>query len=79
MIFYLSDTLASKRNGGVSLSGVDFLQLLRLQYEDITVITTDTVSKADRAATDIAGQPLHPIHEVRRLAKVYRPRRSLRS
>lgn len=79
MILYLSDTLASKRNGGVSLSGVDFLQLLRLHYADIAVLTTDTVPDADRVATDLAGYPLHPLRDVRRLARVYRPRRSLRS
>lgn len=79
MILYLSDTLASKRNGGVSLSGVDFLQLLRLHYADIVVMTADTVPDADRIATDLAGHALHPLRDVQRLARLYHPRRSMRS
>jgi len=80
MIFYVSDTLGSKRNGGVSMSGVDFLQLLRLHYDGVSVITSAGVpDQVSRAGNFADGRPLHPIGAVRRLARAYIPRRSLRS
>jgi glycosyltransferase involved in cell wall biosynthesis len=79
MIIYISDTLGSKRNGGVSLSGVDFLQLLRLHYNNVQVLASDTVPDTALAAKALAGQPLYPIKGAWRLASIYKMRPSLRS
>lgn len=45
MIIYISESLNSKKNGGSSLSGLDFLELLRIRVKDLVVISNDGLSR----------------------------------
>jgi glycosyltransferase involved in cell wall biosynthesis len=41
MIIYVSESLNSKKNGGSSTSGYEFLQLLRINHKNVVVLTHD--------------------------------------
>ncbi len=47
MIIYISDSINSKKNGGSSTSGFEFLQFLRIQYKDVVLITSDYISEKE--------------------------------
>jgi glycosyltransferase involved in cell wall biosynthesis len=47
MIIYISDSINSKKNGGSSTSGFEFLQFLRIQYKDVVLITSDYISNEE--------------------------------
>lgn len=79
MIVYISDSLGSKRNGGVSLSGVDFLQLLRCQYGDVGVVTGDSVFSKAKVNDTFLGKPLSPLRSTWHVVRPYKMRKSVRS
>jgi glycosyltransferase involved in cell wall biosynthesis len=79
VILYVSDTLGSKRNGGVSLSGVDFAQMLRLHYEDVTVLASDKFPRSAASASSYGGMSIKAINASWRLSKRYQLRPTLRS
>lgn len=64
MIIYVSDSSNSKKNGGSSLSGFEFLQLLRIHYEQVVFITSDSFG-SDFNGTSFYGSKLNPIHTVK--------------
>jgi glycosyltransferase involved in cell wall biosynthesis len=47
VIIYISDSINSKKNGGSSTSGFEFLQFLRIQYKDVVLITSDYISEKE--------------------------------
>lgn len=47
MIIYISDSINSKKNGGSSTSGFEFLQFLRMHYQDVVLITSDYISNEE--------------------------------
>lgn len=61
MIIYISESLNSKKNGGSSLSGLDFLQLLRICVNDLVVISNDGLSKPH--ALNFFGKALNPVSQ----------------
>ena len=65
MVIYISESLNSKKNGGSSLSGYEFLQLLRIKYKDVVVLTYDDLSVLEvNADNEFYGQKLNPIKKV---------------
>lgn len=44
MIVYISESLNSKKNGGSSISGSDFLNFIRIKYKNATVVTIEPYS-----------------------------------
>jgi glycosyltransferase involved in cell wall biosynthesis len=63
MIVYISDSLNSKKNGGSSTSGFDFLQFLRIYYKDVVLITSDTIY-FDKLGNEFYGNKLNPISTI---------------
>ena len=47
MIVYVSDSINSKKNGGSSTSGFEFLQFLRMNYSEVVLITSDLITEAE--------------------------------
>lgn len=79
MIVYISDKLNSKKNGGVSLSGVDFLQLLRMRYGDVSVITSDGLNLSVVKQKEFLGKELGRVTSVCKVRSDYRFRWTVRS
>ncbi len=52
MIIYVSESIAKKNNGGSSLSGLDFLNFLRIKYDTILVLTNDSFLLSDKKFYD---------------------------
>ena len=52
MIVYISESIAKKNNGGSSLSGLDFLNFLRIKYDNLIVLTNDTFVLTDKSFYD---------------------------
>jgi glycosyltransferase involved in cell wall biosynthesis len=48
MIIYISESLAKKNNGGSSLSGLDFLNFIRIKYKNILVLTNDSFDISEK-------------------------------
>lgn len=72
MVIYISESLNSKKNGGSSLSGYDFLQLLRIKYEDIVVITYDDLKVEDlNSDNEFYGEKLNSVKKVIIPQKIY--------
>lgn len=72
MVIYISESLNSKKNGGSSLSGYEFLQLLRIKYKDIVVLTYDDLL-IDEVNNDdeFYGHKLNRIHRIIIPKKIY--------
>jgi glycosyltransferase involved in cell wall biosynthesis len=79
MIFYLSDTLASKRNGGVSLAGVTFLQLLRIHYDQVNVLTYNKLSGDVVKLSEFGGYKTNSLGAVQCISKDYTTRFTIKS
>jgi len=47
MIVYVSDSINSKKNGGSSTSGFEFLQFLRIKYSEVVLITSDLITESE--------------------------------
>lgn len=72
MVVYISESLGSKKNGGSSLSGYEFLQLLRIKYKDIVVLTHDDLKIEDvNHDNEFYGKSLNSIRKVIIPKKVY--------
>ena len=71
MIYYVSESLNSKKNGGSSLSGLDFLQIMRTHYSEVSVVSYDGVNH--QAGETFYGFELNDIHESTVLGRVYSP------
>ncbi len=47
MIVYVSDSINSKKNGGSSTSGFEFLQFLRMKYNEVVLISSDVITEKE--------------------------------
>lgn len=47
MTIYVSDSINSKKNGGSSTSGFEFLQFLRMKYNDVVLISSDVITEKE--------------------------------
>lgn len=63
MIIYLSDSINSKKHGGSSTSGFEFLQFLRVHYKDVVLVTSDKIS-SDAFGSEFYGLNLNRIAAV---------------
>ncbi len=63
MIIYISDSINSKKNGGSSTSGFEFLQFLRIHYKDVVLITSDYISNQE-LGTDFYDMKLNKVSAV---------------
>lgn len=72
MIFYITESLNSKKNGGSSLSGLDFLQLLRIHYKGVSVVSYDGV--ADEGAV-FYGHEVSPLSHDYIVKTIYKPKK----
>lgn len=63
MIIYVTDSINSKKNGGSSTSGFDFLQFLRIKYKDVVLVTSDTITK-DQLDNEFYENKLNNVSEV---------------
>ncbi len=68
MIIYISDSINSKKNGGSSTSGFEFLQFLRIQYKDVVLITSDYISNEELGSEfyDIKLNKVSAVNVIRR-------------
>lgn len=68
MIIYISDSINSKKNGGSSTSGFEFLQFLRIQYKDVVLITSDYISSEELGTEfyDIKLNKVSAVNVIRR-------------
>jgi glycosyltransferase involved in cell wall biosynthesis len=79
MIIYVSDSVNSKKNGGSSTSGFEFLQILRIKYNNVVLITSDSIKKNEIQNNfyDYQLNNLHDIIIIKRNLKIFD--KSLRS
>jgi glycosyltransferase involved in cell wall biosynthesis len=63
MIIYLSDSINSKKHGGSSTSGFEFLQFLRVHYKDVVLVTSDKIS-IDAFGSEFYGVNLNQLAAV---------------
>jgi glycosyltransferase involved in cell wall biosynthesis len=63
MIIYISDSINSKKNGGSSTSGFEFLQFLRIHYKEVVLITSDYISNQE-LGTDFYDMKLNKVSAV---------------
>jgi glycosyltransferase involved in cell wall biosynthesis len=61
MVFYVSDTLGSKKNGGVSASGLEFLRFICTVHKDVVVVSNNTVE--DAGGGDFYGHSVYGIED----------------
>lgn len=83
MVIYISESLDKKNNGGSSLSGLDFLNFIRIKYKNILVLTNDSfmisegpfynniLSNNCKVLTIKRNYPLVQINFVRIIKKIY--------
>ncbi len=71
MIVYVSESLNSKKHGGSSLSGLDFLQILRVHYKDVNVVSYDYTHMTQQ---QFYGNIIHSLGKVTRLKTLYKPK-----
>lgn len=67
MVVYVAESLGQKRNGGSSLSGLEFLQIIRINYTKVVVVTNDRI---DHTPQVFYGHHLNPIHRIVTLKRV---------
>jgi len=70
MIIYISESLNSKKNGGSSTSGYEFLQFLRIKYSKVVVITVDKLD-LDKESQVFYGFKLNNLYKVIALKRRY--------
>jgi len=70
MIIYISESLDSKKNGGSSTSGFEFLQMLRIIYKQITVLSYDSLDNINQSGT-FYGNKLFKIHNCVQMKRRY--------
>ena len=58
MIVYVTENIGKKRHGGSSLSGLDFLQLLRIEFTSVIVVTHGRFGNSE---SEFFGWLLNPI------------------
>jgi glycosyltransferase involved in cell wall biosynthesis len=61
MVFYVSDSLGSKKNGGVSASGLEFLRFLCTVHKDVVVVSNNSVE--DVGGADFYGHSVYGIED----------------
>lgn len=71
MIYYVSESLNSKKNGGSSLSGLDFLQMMRIHYPNISVVSYDGLCHEKNET--FYQYEINDIQENNILSRVYNP------
>ncbi len=72
MILYISESLNVKSNGGSSLSGLDFLQIMRSYYDSVTVFSNTALHTPGDA---FYGHTMSPIGGFYLARRVYNPQR----
>jgi glycosyltransferase involved in cell wall biosynthesis len=63
MIVYVSDSINSKKNGGSSTSGFEFLQFLRMRYSEVVLITSDPISE-NELGSEFYNNKLSQINDI---------------
>lgn len=79
-VFYITQNLNKKRNGGVSRSGLDFLDLLTRHYNNVMIISNDNKKKLKRvisksiynnkAVTTYISVKLNQSFSIKNIAKI---------
>lgn len=69
MIIYVSGSVGSKKNGGSSTSGFEFLQFLRIKYKNVILITTDDIDLDSLSFDKFYGHQLNRVKQVIKLKK----------
>jgi glycosyltransferase involved in cell wall biosynthesis len=64
MIVYVSDSINSKKNGGSSTSGYEFLQLLRIHYSSVVLVTADYITESELNA-EFYGSKMNSLFDLK--------------
>lgn len=69
MIIYISENLNSKKNGGSSTSGFEFLQFLRIKYKNVVVLTISDLQIKNKSK--FYGHKLYDLYRIVYLKRSY--------